>query len=58
MKNAPLLAMCDAYGPWHSMCSRLFMVTSIRKSIRNSQKLGNKIKVGKKFKAQKGEKSS
>ena len=52
MKNAPLLAICDAFGPWHSMCSSLIKVLDFRASKEIARNLETRWKFTR-FKAQK-----
>ena len=47
----------DACGTWHGFCT-VTSIHSIQKSTRNSQKLGNKLVDGIRFKGQNREKSS
>ena len=57
IKTVSQFVIHDACGTWHGFCT-VTSIHSIQKSTRNSQKLGNKLVDGIRFKGQNREKSS
>ena len=57
VKTVSQFVIHDACGTWHGFCT-VTSIHSIQKSTRNSQKLGNKLVDGIRFKGQNREKSS